>query len=313
MQRFHWAVVAALAVTSSAHAVEIDAVRINVAAAVREGPGAGGQLGTAQPGDVYAIVSRLNGYVQVQHSRRSGWVRRDQLTLADARIHAVTASVLNVRAGAGTRFGVLGQLDRGARVALVGPADGPWNKIFFNGRAAWVHGAYLTGRPGAGPAPAAAPAPAAPAPGPAASRPTSRAGYIQLPAAGPGFASYGAASRRWGRPALVYGIERAGQRQRARGRPRMGVGDISLENGGNISGHASHERGVDVDVRPMRNDGREGPVTRFQGAYSRDLTRELIREFRAQIPTRLVLFNDLRVGGTLPWPGHDNHFHFRMR
>jgi hypothetical protein len=312
MRRFPWPIVAALpltvALSSSAKAVEIDAVRINVVAAVTEGPGTGARVGTALAGDVYAIVSRTSDHVQIQLSRRSGWVRRSELTLADARVHAVTADVLNVRAGAGTRFGVLGQLDRSTRVALVGPADGPWNKIFFNGRAAWVHGAYLTDRPGAGPAPAPAPAPAAPAP-----RRTSRAGYIQLPAAGPGFATYGAASRRWGRPALVYGIERAGQRMRARGRPRIGVGDISLENGGNISGHASHERGVDVDVRPMRNDGREGRVTRFERTYSRDLTRELIQELRAQIPTRLVLFNDLRVGGVLPWPGHDNHFHFRMR
>lgn len=63
----------------------------------------------------------------------------------------------------------------------------------------------------------------------------------------------------------------------------------------------------------MRRDGREGPVTRFQGAYSRGLTRELTRELKGQVRERVVLFNDVFVGGVVPFPGHDNHFHLSLR
>lgn len=218
-------------------------------------------------------------------------------TPAAAAEYTVTASRLNVRTGPSTRYRVIGQLSRGQRVNTTG-ASGAWRKIRFAGRDAWVHGGYLRG--------SGAPAPQ--------TRAVSRAGFIQLAASGPGFYSYTVASRRWGRPELVYGIERAGQVMRARGgRPRFGVGDLSLQNGGDISGHRSHETGRDADIRPMRRDGREGPVTRFQRAYSRGLTRELIRELKTQVRERVVLFNDLFVGGVVPFPGHDNHFHLSIR
>src|SRR5262249_7709851 len=43
--------------------------------------------------------------------------------------------------------------------------------------------------------------------------------------------------------------------------PRIGIGDISKRGGGKISSHVSHRKGVDVDVRPVRNDNQELPVT----------------------------------------------------
>ena len=36
---------------------------------------------------------------------------------------------------------------------------------------------------------------------------------------------------------------------------RVAVGDVSFEHGGDIPGHDTHEQGLDVDVRLMR-DGR---------------------------------------------------------
>jgi murein endopeptidase len=111
---------------------------------------------------------------------------------------------------------------------------------------------------------------------------------------------------------MVYGLERIGARwDRERGGARMGVGDISLMNGGDISGHVSHEKGVDVDVRPQRTSG-EGPVTRFMSTYSRTRTAALQRLFRAELPVTLMLFNDTRIAGTTRWPNHDNHFHCRI-
>ncbi|MCO5168593.1 MAG: penicillin-insensitive murein endopeptidase [Planctomycetes bacterium] len=276
-----------------------DAVQVVADVQVMSARGGGQVLGSARAGQVYAVVERDGGWVLVQFSERRGWVAAERVRGIERGVQTVTASALNVRAGPSTRYRAIGQLPNGAHVTAVG-SEGAWRKVFFRGQEAWVHGDYLravAARPDA-PAPAATPA-------------RSRAGFVQLPASGPGFYSYAAASRRWGRPELVYALERAGLNLRAR--PRFGVGDLSLENGGRLSGHTSHRVGRDVDVRPMRRDGREGPVTRQQSAYSRQLTRDLIRELRKHARTDIVLFNDLLVGGVVPWPGHDNHFHFRVR
>jgi murein endopeptidase len=111
---------------------------------------------------------------------------------------------------------------------------------------------------------------------------------------------------------MVYGLERAAQQWAGTGNPRMSVGDISLQNGGKISGHVSHQRGVDADVRPVRNDGREAPVTIHQGAYSRTRTAKLQTLIRGQMHVILLLFNDGAIPGTRHWPNHDNHFHVRI-
>lgn len=60
---------------------------------------------------------------------------------------------------------------------------------------------------------------------------------------------YADADVRWGLPALVGLVERAGRRVARRFRGAvLGVGDLSLEHGGDIDRHASHESGRDVDL-----------------------------------------------------------------
>lgn len=284
-------------------AVEVTASALNV----RAGPGGGErELGQARRGQVYAVLGRSGAWVRLQFGAGAGWAHGDYLRASSAEVRAVTASSsLNVRTGPGTRYRDIGDLPRGARVAVSG-ASGAWRKIAFQGRDAWVHGDLL----GAASSGGTTTPPRTPTP----SRPRSRAGFIQLGAAGPGFYSYAPASRRWGTPTMVYGIERVAARwaREQPAAPRMGVGDISLQNGGDITGHVSHEKGVDVDVRPVRTSG-EGAVTRFQSAYSRTRTAALIRLYRDELPVTLLLFNDTRIAGTQTWPNHDNHFHVRIR
>ncbi|MGE0707115.1 MAG: SH3 domain-containing protein [Planctomycetota bacterium] len=212
----------------------------------------------------------------------------------------VTATALNVRSGPSTRYRVVGVARRGQRFAVTG-RSGAWRRI----SAGWLHSAYTRVVSGA----AAAPAPVAAAP----ERPRSRAGFIQLRASGPGYAAYSAASGRWGVPRFIYAIERAARRWKAEGRrARLRVGDISRENGGYFYPHVSHRVGKDADISPLRNDGRELPVTRFDRAYSRALTAHAIQLLRNELRPSLVLFNDRGVGGVTYWPGHDNHFHYRV-
>lgn len=96
----------------------------------------------------------------------------------------------------------------------------------------------------------------------------------------------------------------------------IGIGDISKKGGGKISGHASHQKGVDVDVRPLRADGQEKPTKIQDSAYSQELTGKLIEVFRKNGVTNIthIFFNDpaLRKHPVQPWPNHDNHLHVRF-
>ena len=79
---------------------------------------------------------------------------------------------------------------------------------------------------------------------------------------GPGIFGYYSADKRWGTASTIAALYEVGRIWQLRHpTPRVGVGDISLRGGGDIEGHASHETGRDVDLRPMKNDGTEGPVT----------------------------------------------------
>lgn len=62
-------------------------------------------------------------------------------------------------------------------------------------------------------------------------------------------------------PSLMTAILRVEREWRQYDNRKFGIGDISLAGGGNHPDHESHEKGVDVDVRPLRKDGKHTPVT----------------------------------------------------
>ncbi|MEU6114371.1 penicillin-insensitive murein endopeptidase [Streptomyces sp. NPDC047117] len=138
----------------------------------------------------------------------------------------------------------------------------------------------------------------------------------QLPDNGPGFYGTGPADRRYGRAETVRALQAvaaAWQQARPRG-PRIGIGDIGLRGGGPITGHGSHRLGLDVDIRPLRDDGREAPVVQGHPGYSRALTQELVDRLRANgvLRVHFILFNDPGVRGVQRWDNHDNHLHVRF-
>lgn len=286
------------------HAAAQDAMEVTASALnVRTGPSTGhGVIGTAGRGQVYPVLGRQGEWVKLQFGSKVGWSHGGYLSGSQAPVRAVTASSLNVRTGPGTGYRDIGDLPRGTKVA-VRAQSGDWRRIDYEGRQAFVHSAYLGAASGGG---GAVPQPP--------SRPRSAAGFIQLRASGPGFYATALSGRRWGKPALVYGIERAAARWKgeAPNGPRIGVGEISLTNGGSMPPHVSHRVGEDVDVRPMRTSG-EGPVTIYESAYSRSRTARVIQLMRQEITTELVLFNDRGVPGVITYPNHHHHFHLRMR
>lgn len=137
---------------------------------------------------------------------------------------------------------------------------------------------------------------------------------LVLPATG--LYGYGNPARRFGIKRAIDALVQVGAAfAAAHGGVRLGVGDISKLNGGAIGGHASHQRGIDVDIRPLRNDGKEEPITFQNAKYSRKLTQALVHALLANtiIPVKSILFNDLEVQGVSPFAGHDNHLHVRFK
>lgn len=137
-----------------------------------------------------------------------------------------------------------------------------------------------------------------------------------LPASGPGFRSYGAPNRQIGRPETIRAIQAIGTAWHMAhpNGPRMSIGDISFKGGGKMPPHVSHREGIDVDIRLMRNDGKEGPVTFTDPAYSRALTQELVNWIVSNgvLRVQYIFFNDPAVSGVSTWPGHHNHLHVRF-
>jgi len=123
----------------------------------------------------------------------------------------------------------------------------------------------------------------------------------------------------WGTGAAIGQLERAAAVFAGTGQGRVPLGDIGFEHGGPISGHASHQVGLDVDVWPIRTDNAQctaGRITWQSGTYDRAATRQLVQAVRNAAPghVKLIFFNDPQLiaeGLTSSYPNHDNHLHIR--
>jgi murein endopeptidase len=141
----------------------------------------------------------------------------------------------------------------------------------------------------------------------------------QLPIEGEGFVS--TSQYRWkqfGELTTINAIARAAalwKRIHPDG-PTWQVGNISKRGGGFLRPHLSHRTGCDVDFRPMRDLGRGeiGGITWRSASYSLVMTQKMVDYLYGNgvVPVRSILFNDRRLFGVVPWPGHDDHLHVRF-
>jgi uncharacterized protein YraI len=276
--------------------VEVTASTLNV----RSGPGIGySDIGNAYGGQSYVAIATSGSWRQIWYSGTTAWVSAAYVASSSAPVGTVTAGTLNVRSGPGTGYDIVGTVPQGSKWAIVG-SSGAWRKICYKGAYRWVHGNYLNGTSsGSG-------------------LPTSSVGFVQLPASGPGFYCYSPSTRRWGTPAMVYGFMNAAASWDAQHDwPRIGVGDLSLQNGGPISGHVSHQVGKDVDLRPVRVDNVEGPTVVGYASYSHARTKDLItHHLKLHLNVKVIFFNDPNIYNPLSyvqyWDNHYNHLHVRI-
>jgi hypothetical protein len=139
---------------------------------------------------------------------------------------------------------------------------------------------------------------------------------VPLPASGPGFYSYTAPEKRFGLAETIRALQAIGAawaKAHPSG-PRIAIGDISRQGGGQFPPHSSHRNGRDVDLRPVRGDGKEAPVNYKDPNYSRALTQELVNLIRVNgvLVVELAFFNDPQVTGVKPLVHHEDHLHVRF-
>ncbi len=150
-------------------------------------------------------------------------------------------------------------------------------------------------------------------------------------------------NRNWGHPELIEVIERIAKQARAQGWPGLLTGDMSQPRGGPmISGHASHQVGLDADIwlTPMpqreltREEREEMSATMVVAQDRRDVDpavwtpahAAVIKAAAEQPEVERILVNAAikkalcREAGTdrdwlhkvRPYWGHDYHFHIRL-
>jgi murein endopeptidase len=97
--------------------------------------------------------------------------------------------------------------------------------------------------------------------------------------------------------------------------PRLGIGDLSLRDGGPFtSDHASHQNGLDVDIRLVRRDGAESGTG--ADTYDRALTQAVVDRLVARGASLVLIGPSLDLQGpsgvVMRWPNHDDHLHVRF-
>jgi hypothetical protein len=137
--------------------------------------------------------------------------------------------------------------------------------------------------------------------------------FVQLTPDGIGYYIYEKSmDRLWGTPNAIQSIRTLATNLNAVG-IAIGVGDISFAQGGRMSPHKSHTRGIDVDIRPQRNDGVRDRVSITDDVYDREKTRLVVNEILKDDNLDFIFFNDNKITGVRFFAGHHNHLHIRFK
>ena len=116
---------------------------------------------------------------------------------------------------------------------------------------------------------------------------------------------------------MIFQIEREWQAVCDR---KFGIGNISINGGEAYDGHKTHQRGIEMDCRPVRKDyltGQGARVSYHDAVYDQAATIRLIALFVQHPWVRLVYFNDPEVKKAVGAPvkyclGHNDHFHVEL-
>lgn len=123
------------------------------------------------------------------------------------------------------------------------------------------------------------------------------------------------ADSHYGKPEVIDLLLKIGELWAATRTTPISIGPISRKNGERFPPHRAHRQGIEVDIRPMRKDGRNLPVFVGSKMYDAAQTRDLVQMLRMHAKVKLILFNDsgmVKDGLTRHYPNHSNHLHVRF-
>ena len=136
--------------------------------------------------------------------------------------------------------------------------------------------------------------------------------FVKLPLAGHGWYSYGEGvdDKHWGVFDTVESIRKLAGKVKDQMGLEVGVSDISLRMGGKLEPHTTHRDGVDVDIRPIRQDGlNKACWITWTAIYDRTRTQKFVDLALEDPNTKKILFNDRQVSGVHWSSGHHHHLH----
>lgn len=121
-----------------------------------------------------------------------------------------------------------------------------------------------------------------------------------------GVDDFGYSTDAWGTAQSVAFLEDAANDMYVLYLKQVAIRDLSREHGGDISDHASHEHGMDIDLRPMSTTNyhcnittpNPGAINYFDSEYSRTRTKTLFNELKASSSAlgrdlhKVTFFND---------------------
>lgn len=135
-----------------------------------------------------------------------------------------------------------------------------------------------------------------------------------LPVSGVGFLTFNRSENtHWGTKDTIAFIEAVGKAWQFS--VPFSVGHISRKGGGKFPPHQTHRLGVDIDIRPLRKDGRNVPVMIADAQYDRSLTLSLVKLLWKVCPVSAIFFNDktfIEQGLSRYVEGHHDHLHVRL-
>ena len=112
---------------------------------MRSGPGTNySSLTKVNKGDSVVVLGEEFGWVKIEvPSATFSWISTDYVERGEGNQGTVTASGVNIRAGSGTDFDVLGQVNKGQRIEILDEVQG-WYKIRpAAGAVAWIRSDYI--------------------------------------------------------------------------------------------------------------------------------------------------------------------------
>lgn len=124
--------------TASARAIEVTTASLRVRSRAW-----GSILGSVNRGNRFVLTGRSSsGWYEIYWAGRKAWIHGSYLRTRSGSGVQVTAGGLNVRTGPSTSYWRLGAVLHNQRY-VTDNRHGAWNRIWFDRRQAWAHGAWL--------------------------------------------------------------------------------------------------------------------------------------------------------------------------